>query len=188
MDPRRCKRTRQRPRYQYRRREQQKQATPRRRKPPRIYRNTLDGGNDPPRLALPCWTTISELTSRRAVCYQRSGRGRPGARRSGPRPRRWRKALGGGGGGRWRAARAGAQEPEVAKEAPRRRAGIAHAEEAAVTLSAEDLEQPPPGRAHAHARPRQLADSPAPLPSRCEPAGSRGVSVCRSDRVPFPPP
>ena len=41
-------------------------------------------------------------------------------------------------------ARVGAQEPEVAKEAPRRRAGIAHAEEAAVTLSAEDLEQPPP--------------------------------------------
>ena len=40
-------------------------------------------------------------------------------------------------------ARVGAQEPEVAKEAPRRRAGIAHAEEAAVTLSAEDLEQPP---------------------------------------------
>ena len=73
-------------------------------------------------------------------------------------------------------ARVGAQEPEVAKEAPRRRAGIAHAEEAAVTLSAEDLEQPPPGRAHAHARPRHLAVS-SPLPARCEPAGSRGVSV-----------
>ena len=55
--------------------------------------------------------------------------------------------AGRGGGGA--EARVGAQEPEVAKEAPRRRAGIAHAEEAAVTLSAEDLEQPPPGRAHA---------------------------------------
>ena len=73
-------------------------------------------------------------------------------------------------------ARVGAQEPEVAKGAPGRRAGIAHAEEAAVTLSAEDLEQPPPGRAHAHARPRHLAVS-SPLPARCEPAGSRGVSV-----------
>ena len=37
-------------------------------------------------------------------------------------------------------ARVGAQEPEVAKGAPGRRAGIAHAEEAAVTLSVEDLE------------------------------------------------
>ena len=79
-------------------------------------------------------------------------------------------------GGGDQGARVGAQEPEVAKEAPRRRAGIAHAEEAAVTLSAEDLEQPPPGRAHAHARPRHLAVS-SPLPARCEPAGSRGVSV-----------
>ena len=66
----------------------------------------------------------------------------------------------------------GAQEPEVAKEAPRRRAGIAHAEEAAVTLSAEDLEQPPPGRAQAHARPRHLAVS-SPLPARCEPASGK---------------
>ena len=90
----------------------------------------------------------------------------------GQRPAGGRPLPGGGDQG----ARVGAQEPEVAKEAPRRRAGIAHAEEAAVTLSAEDLEQPPPGRAHAHARPRHLAVS-SPLPARCEPAGSRGVSV-----------
>ena len=76
-------------------------------------------------------------------------------------------------------ARVGAQEPEVAKEAPRRRAGIAHAEEAAVTLSAEDLEQPPPGRAHAQTHaPVSWLSAPPPLPARCEPAGSRGVSVC----------
>ena len=44
------------------------------------------------------------------------------------KPQGW---AGRGGGGA--EARVGAQEPEVAKEAPRRRAGIAHAEEAAVT-------------------------------------------------------
>ena len=36
-------------------------------------------------------------------------------------------------------ARVGAQEPEVAKEAPRRRAGIAHAEEAALTRTGSAL-------------------------------------------------
>ena len=66
-------------------------------------------------------------------------------------------------------ARVGAQEPEVAKEAPRRRAGIAHAEEAAVTLSVEDLEQPPPGRAHAHAAPVSWLSAPPSPPGASQP-------------------
>ena len=83
----------------------------------------------------------------------------------------------------------GAQEPEVAKEAPRRRAGIAHAEEVAATLSVEDLEHLP-GRAPAPVSSPQLpAARSSPPARRCESAGSRvevedrDVSVCRSDRV-----